>query len=242
MRLLLENPDALVYDPLTQREEINRALRGQAGIYLWYNLETGDYYVGSSKCLTTRLRSYFNSTVMKRSKVSRIYNAIAKYGLSSLKLIILAYAPALPVEELLTLEQFFIDTMNPAYNISPTAGSNVGFKHSAETKAIMGAKKKGKLNPNYGGTCPITGKSLTDEQRAEMSARMKGNKINLGRKHTQDTKAKMSSSQKGNVIHNITKGSPCICTQYTVKGLSLLLIFLTEDSGPYPYRTGPAAA
>jgi|GraSoiStandDraft_28_1057319.scaffolds.fasta_scaffold37194_2 hypothetical protein len=41
--LLLTYPEALVYDPLTQRDELNKVLKGQAGIYLWYNLESGEY-------------------------------------------------------------------------------------------------------------------------------------------------------------------------------------------------------
>ncbi|CAG8785729.1 6609_t:CDS:1, partial [Acaulospora morrowiae] len=115
--ILLICPNAKVYDPLSQRSTLNTDLKGRGGVYLWYNMETSEFYIGSSANLPQRLRSYFNATTLKRSKVSRIYNAISKYGLGTFKLVILVDFTGEPTEHVLAQEQYYIDIFNPTYNI-----------------------------------------------------------------------------------------------------------------------------
>ena len=47
---------AIVYDPATEKESLLKDLKGKAGVYLWFNIESGDYYIGSSVNLCNRFR------------------------------------------------------------------------------------------------------------------------------------------------------------------------------------------
>jgi group I intron endonuclease len=63
-----------------------------------------------------------------------------KYGYSNFKLIILEYCDT---SVIIKREQYYIDELKPDYNINPTAGSLLGFKHSEYTKGIMSRVKLG---------------------------------------------------------------------------------------------------
>lgn len=67
---------------------------------------------------------------------SHLQNAYDKYGNDSLEFEIIEYIEIDDniKETLLEREQFWIDTVNPEYNILPIAGSTLGFKHTEETK------------------------------------------------------------------------------------------------------------
>lgn len=48
---------------------------------------------------------------------------------------------------MLKREQYYIDLLNPEYNILKIAGNLLGFKHSKETLAKMSIAKTGENNP-----------------------------------------------------------------------------------------------
>lgn len=54
-----------------------------------------------------------------------IYKAISKYGISNFEFAILEYTEEANIE---VIEQSYIDALKPEYNLSPTAGSNYGYK------------------------------------------------------------------------------------------------------------------
>ena len=80
-------------------------------------------------------------------------------------------------------EQAFIDLINPWFNISPTAGSNRGFKHSEETRR--------KIAESHIGIRP------SDETRKLLSEQRKGNKFNLGKPHSDESKQKNREKHLG---------------------------------------------
>lgn len=49
-------------------------------------------------------------------------------------------------------EQFYIDELKPEFNINPTAGSSLGYKHTTETKAFISVALSGERHPMYGKT------------------------------------------------------------------------------------------
>jgi NUMOD3 motif len=53
-------------------------------------------------------------------------------------------------KDLLKREQYYIDLMNPEYNILKKAGSLLGFKHREETIAKMSISKAGEKNHMFG--------------------------------------------------------------------------------------------
>jgi hypothetical protein len=68
-----------------------------------------------------------------------LYRALLKYGYSNFSLDILEYCePNVKISR----EQYYIDLLKPEYNILKKAGSNLGFKHSEETKLIMSINSK----------------------------------------------------------------------------------------------------
>jgi len=109
----------------------------KSGVYKWTNLITGKSYVGSSIDLTNRFRKYYSLVCLKKSLEifeSKIFESILNYGHLNFSLDILEYCkPNL----LLKKEQYYMDLLNPEYNICKVAGSSLGRKHSLKTKQLI---------------------------------------------------------------------------------------------------------
>lgn len=65
---------------------------------------------------------------------SAIYSALLKYGYEKFSLDILEYCET---KLLLEREQYYIDNLNPKYNISKIAGSRLGCKFNEKTKSLL---------------------------------------------------------------------------------------------------------
>jgi group I intron endonuclease len=76
-----------------------------------------------------------------------IYNAMLKHGYSNFSLDILEYCEP---DALIKREQYYIDTLEPEYNILKIAGSSTGFKHSFKTRVLMSLNNTGENHPLYG--------------------------------------------------------------------------------------------
>ena len=91
-------------------------------------------------------------------------------------------------KELTNKEQYYIDLLEPEYNILKIAGSSLGFKHNKETlyffKNIRKLSEEAKANLSLAST----GRILSEETRLKISSKRKGIK------HTEETKAKLSKS------------------------------------------------
>ena len=68
-----------------------------------------------------------------------INKALLKYGYSGFKLDILEYCNK---DEAVAREQYYLDLLNPEYNILKKAGSTLGFRHSDETIAKLKEARK----------------------------------------------------------------------------------------------------
>jgi GIY-YIG catalytic domain/NUMOD3 motif len=123
----------------------------------------GKYYVGSSVDLRYRFYDYFSKSYFDKSGNTIIANAISKYGLKAFEFVILEFTEK---EEVLSREQFFIDTLKPEYNILKIAGCTLGFKPTVETRAKLSKAALGRIH------------SL--ETRAKISESQKNNKNNPG--------------------------------------------------------------
>jgi group I intron endonuclease len=104
-------------------------------------------------------------------------------------------------------EQWWINNLNPEYNICPIAGApmtgrkatkntiekmriaHLGLRHTPEARMNMSIAQRGHRN--------YFARKHTLASRALMSASLIGNKIWLGRKHTPESKAKMSLGKLG---------------------------------------------
>lgn len=71
---------------------------------------------------------------------SHIYSALIKHGYSNFTLEIIEYCDK---DKVIEREQYYLNLLNPKYNILKTAGSRYGFKHSDDTREKMSLSQKG---------------------------------------------------------------------------------------------------
>ena len=118
-----------------QKEQILDDNKKKFGIYRWTNKKNGKSYVGSSNNLSKRFSQYFNLLTLRKYKgSSSIIRALLKYGYSNFTLEILEYCDP---SKVISREQYYLDSLNPEYNILKVAGSSFGYKHTEETISKM---------------------------------------------------------------------------------------------------------
>lgn len=140
------------------KQNIRISTSGLSGIYMILNKVTGDYYIGSAA--TGRFYARFSNHLIyfKGSKVVKA--AVNKYGLDNFSFIVLElYTNIVTKEnnkELLDLEDIYLKSLLPNYNILTEAGSSFGYKHteidrikmkekfSDERRELIGNLNKGK--------------------------------------------------------------------------------------------------
>lgn len=121
--------------------KVSNDTQNLSGIYLILNKVTLDYYIGSAS--TDKIYARFSSHFFnfKGSKV--VKNAVKKYKISSFAFIVLELFPEVVNKEnnkkLIDLEDFYLKSLLPNYNILTEAGSSFGYKHSEMTRIIMKA-------------------------------------------------------------------------------------------------------
>jgi hypothetical protein len=96
---------------------------GKSVVYRWLHNINGKSYVGSSKDLYRRLKYYYYNVDFLKKRVligdSRIYKALLEDGYGSFNLEILEYCNK---NNLIEREQYYIDLIQPEYNIQNIAG------------------------------------------------------------------------------------------------------------------------
>jgi len=164
-----------ITDPLVI-ESIKKSLKLKAGAYAFKNTDTGEIvYVGSSSNLARRAMDHITG----RSSNKILQQAFQKYGISAFIFILLEeylYDWDLSTQEnldlLFALEQKYLDSLSPRYNIAKVAGASMaGRNHSEETKAKM----SGENNPNYGKDFsgennPFSGMTHSEETKSRISS------------------------------------------------------------------------
>jgi group I intron endonuclease len=136
--------------------------RDKCGVYLLTNNINNKTYVGSSVNLSKRFLKYFNDNALAKNRML-ISFALLKYKRTNFTLHILEYCS---IENALTREQFYLDSIKPSYNILKVAGSTLGYTHT-ETSLL-------KMN----------NRTVSDATLAKMKAR----------KQTDETKDKIRKS------------------------------------------------
>jgi len=172
----------------------------ETGVYKIINLINNKIYVGSSSStkdgFKDRIRTHIRLLNSKTHPNKHLQSAWDKYGSHNFSFQIIEVIE--DKNKIIEREQFWIDfycVTNPdiGYNLSPTANSQLGFRHSEESKKKMSesAKKYSKeisermkkLN---------TGKKMSDEQKTKISKKIKG------LKRSDEFKNKMSIIRKTN--------------------------------------------
>lgn len=162
-----------------------------SGIYEIVNTANGKRYIGSAVHFAKRRAAHVCDLRKNRHHSEHLQRAWNKYGPGAFAFrALLICAP----ENLLDYEQRAIDGFRPEYNICPKAGSPLGVKHSAETRAKMSAVQKDReFTPEHRAriSAAQTGVKFTPERCALMSAAM------LGKQNTPEQRAKISAALAG---------------------------------------------
>lgn len=159
----------------------------RSGIYKIQSISKPDkFYIGSAKYLQNRKAMHFTDLEKQRHHTSKLQNHYNKYGKDDLEFIVIE--PCFPMF-LLIREQYYIDTLKPFFNSSPTACSNLGSKWSEESKKNLSAIKKGIPSKTKGRKFGKRPPEFCKNQ----AERMKGNKRNEGKrwKWTEEQKDKL---------------------------------------------------
>lgn len=172
----------------------------------------GKVYIGSAVSLRTRFMSHRRSFEINKHDNERLQNYCNKYGTDSLSFKVLEYCDR---DRLIEREQFYIDTLNPFFNIARTAGATYGLKpwlnkkHTEETKAKIKAasletfaKRPKKIKPvkltRQQNNERIASLNKTPERRKRSSDLHKGNTYWLGKKHKPETIANRTGALNPN--------------------------------------------
>ena len=129
--------ESLNLEPI--RKQILSETRGLSGIYLILNKRTLDYYIGSAS--TNKFYARFSNHLLNLNGSKIVKFAVKKYKLSEFAFLVLELFPKIVNKEnnkeLLDLEDFYLKTLLPNYNILTEAGSNFGYKHTEISRIIM---------------------------------------------------------------------------------------------------------
>ena len=210
----LPKQEILVYNPEKDKAQIFKETKNRTGIYQWTHLESGKIYIGSAIDLSKRLYCYYNKAYLKKYN-SRIFNAILCHGYSGFSLTILECVDItnLSIEEskkaILEREQFYLDTLNPKYNILKVAGNSLGYNHLPETRIRISEALSGDKSPMFGTILSketklkrseaLTGKVMLESTKAKIS------KGHIGKILSKETKLKISEALIGKVVTEVTK-------------------------------------
>lgn len=133
------------------------------GIYKIINTITKWVYIGSSKNIPNRFNKHRHHLRKGNHHIEEFQLQFDKYGEDSFKFIILEQCQDNVSKQFLQeREQFYFDRYKLKYNKSPTAGSNLGYKHSKEACLNMSLNScmKGKLGKDNPYTKPVYQYSL----------------------------------------------------------------------------------
>ena len=155
----------------------------KSGIYEILNTINGKRYVGSAVSLPRRKKEHRRRLLGNYHRNQYLQNAWNKYGENAFEFDVLEYWEP---EFLVSMEQWWMNMLQPEYNILPTAGSPLGYRHTKESLAKQSLAQMGRKH--------------SDETKAKISAAHMGHSNFLGHKHTEETKAKMSAWQKGRTL------------------------------------------
>lgn len=162
------------------------ATSGDTGIYQIVNTLNGRTYIGSAVSLKKRWREHVRQLRKGIHHSKFMQRCWAKHGESAF-----VFEPLLfcDKESLIENEQIAIDQRQPEYNSSPTAGSQLGFRMSDESKAKLAAAARRTKN--------FSGKQHSEESRKKISESRRGK--GLGQM-TPERRKKIGQAHKGKVI------------------------------------------
>jgi group I intron endonuclease len=147
------------------------------GVYKITNIITKEFYIGSSKRLDYRRWGHLHKLRKNKHKNRHLQDSYNQYGEQAFKFEILEITNENVLKQ---KEQYYLDTLNPSFNICKNANSPAGIKHTEEAKINM-------RNAHIG-------KKLSKESIEKRTKKI------LGSKRSQETVLKMRKSAKTIIV------------------------------------------
>lgn len=168
-------------------------------IYLILNKVTLDYYIGSASTNKIYSRFYNHLIGLTGSKIVKL--SLRKYKIENFSFIILEEFPDIVTKEnnkkLLDLEDFYLKSLLPNYNILTEAGNTFGYKHTEITRIKMKSNYSEERRLMIGSL--NRGKSLSDSTKDKLR---KAAYNKLPRVFTEEALVNMKKSSKPVVLYN----------------------------------------
>lgn len=158
------------------------------GVYQIVNLVNGHRYVGSALRVQNRWRQHLAQLEDGRHHSRYLQRAWKKYGDAAFVFRPLVWCGR---NDLIGYEQAAMDAYAPEYNIAPRAGSQLGYKHTLETRRKMSEARR--RNPSS----PRKGMRHTEEAKRRMSEGRKGKGLGA---RSEETRAKISAALSGRTV------------------------------------------
>ena len=136
----------IVENPYNNRDTILKVTKKQKGVYIWETLDGKNMYVGHSINLYNRISSYFMPSILN-TKARRVLRHLNKHGFNDIKLTIYIMNTQSSLNEIVSLEQHFIDTLKPSLNVDLVASSS-GY-HEPMAQEMRNKMRKQKGTPIY---------------------------------------------------------------------------------------------
>lgn len=133
-----------IENPFNNRDIILKISKNQKGLYIWES--NNHVYVGHSINLYNRISSYFMPSILK-TKARRVLRYFNKHGFKDTNLTIYIMNENSNLDEIVRLEQYFIDTLNPSLNVDLVASSS-GY-HEPMRQEIREKLRKQRGTPVY---------------------------------------------------------------------------------------------
>jgi len=149
-------------------------------IYAIINIVNDKHYVGQASDKIKRFKEHVKCLKGGYHFNRHLQRSYLNYGLDNFIFIVLEKCNLTELDE---REQYWIDLLNPEYNIAPVAGSMLNYKHTNEARANMSKAQLGKKH--------------SEETRRKRAASLIGNKNSVGADKTIQIEA-MRIATKGN--------------------------------------------
>lgn len=182
----------------------------KSGIYKILNKLNGKFYIGSAVNLENRWREHKYHLNRDSHKNKHLQNSWINYGEIAFEFIILEYVE--DKYKLIKIEQSYLDSLTPAYNMAQIAGSRAGVPMSEEAKNKIGAANKGKLLGRVmlqatKDLISLANKGKQNTKGRKQSAEEIAKRVaaNTGKTRTKETKTKMSEARKGMIFSEAHK-------------------------------------
>lgn len=155
--------------------------------------------MGSSKDISARWDSHRKALRRGRHANPHLQAAWVKYGEAAFGVTVLALCSP---SSCISVEQRYLDALLPEYNIARIAGSRLGLRHSAATRAEMSRTRKGRVvsaETRAKLSAAHTGKVLSEATRTKVSAAKTGRPAHPNC-HSPETNRKISETLMGHAV------------------------------------------